>query len=168
MRRSPPTDSRCGGRSSSLPTAEVSVSTIDCERGVRWRKYAVRTVRPLNCNWAELIWRWRALVSPLCSIIQTSFPLAVDRQPEYGYHLQAGAPPLVIAIERLAQQKDFGTLLEASRQLRRRREAGLIFLGEEPDRNPLGELRARRSCQATSRAARVRFASAASTVPSLP
>lgn len=48
-------------------------------------------------------------------------------------------PPVVIGIGRLTQQKDFGTLLAAFRQLRRRREVRLVILGEGPDHAELDD-----------------------------
>lgn len=44
--------------------------------------------------------------------------------------LAAGSPPLILAVGRLEQQKDYPTLLEAFAQLRSRREVRLVILGE--------------------------------------
>ena len=48
--------------------------------------------------------------------------------------LQPGQPPVVVAVGVLRRQKDFGTLVEAFAQLRQRREARLLILGEGPER----------------------------------
>jgi len=51
-----------------------------------------------------------------------------------------GAPPVVLGVGRLAQQKDFATLIRAFAQLRAGREARLVILGEGPERRPLEAL----------------------------
>ncbi len=51
-----------------------------------------------------------------------------------------GAPPVVLGVGRLAPQKDFPTLLRAFAQVRARREARLVILGEGPERRALEEL----------------------------
>jgi glycosyltransferase involved in cell wall biosynthesis len=48
-----------------------------------------------------------------------------------------GAPPVVLGVGRLAPQKDFPTLLSAFAQVRARRLARLVILGEGPDRGAL-------------------------------
>lgn len=52
----------------------------------------------------------------------------------------AGAPPVVIAVGRLMEQKDFPTLLRAFAELRRHRDAKLFILGEGDDRDALERL----------------------------
>jgi glycosyltransferase involved in cell wall biosynthesis len=54
--------------------------------------------------------------------------------------LQAGAPPVVLAVGRLHWQKDFATLIRAFAVLRRRRPARLVILGEGPQRAYLEQL----------------------------
>jgi glycosyltransferase involved in cell wall biosynthesis len=51
-----------------------------------------------------------------------------------------GAPPVVLAVGRLAPQKDFATLIRAFAQLRAGRQARLVILGEGPERRPLEAL----------------------------
>ncbi len=51
-----------------------------------------------------------------------------------------GAPPLVLAVGRLSQQKDFETLLRAFAELRRGRPARLLIAGEGPRRGRLDAL----------------------------
>lgn len=48
-----------------------------------------------------------------------------------------GEPPVVLAVGRLAPQKDFGTLVDAFARVRRQRAARLIILGEGPEREML-------------------------------
>ena len=51
-----------------------------------------------------------------------------------------GEPPVVVSVGRLAEQKDFGTLLRAFAQVREDRDARLVILGEGPERGPLEAL----------------------------
>jgi glycosyltransferase involved in cell wall biosynthesis len=51
-----------------------------------------------------------------------------------------GEPPVVVSVGRLAEQKDFGTLLRAFAQVRQDRDARLVILGEGPERGSLEAL----------------------------
>ena len=51
-----------------------------------------------------------------------------------------GAPPVIIAVGRLAEQKDFPTLLQAFAQVRAQRQARLLILGEGRMRRELTAL----------------------------
>jgi glycosyltransferase involved in cell wall biosynthesis len=51
-----------------------------------------------------------------------------------------GAPPVILGVGRLTRQKDFFTLIRAFAELRRRRCARLIILGEGEDRSALEAL----------------------------
>ncbi|MGN6692391.1 MAG: glycosyltransferase [Sphingopyxis sp.] len=51
-----------------------------------------------------------------------------------------GQPPVVVAVGRLTEQKDYPTLLNAFADLRTRRDAKLIILGEGEERSALLEL----------------------------
>ncbi|HEX6579555.1 MAG TPA: glycosyltransferase [Actinomycetota bacterium] len=51
-----------------------------------------------------------------------------------------GEPPVVVSVGRLAEQKDFGTLLRAFAQVRDERDARLVILGEGPERGSLEAL----------------------------
>ena len=52
----------------------------------------------------------------------------------------SGAPPVIIAVGRLAEQKDFPTLLQAFAQVRAQRQARLLILGEGRMRGELTAL----------------------------
>jgi glycosyltransferase involved in cell wall biosynthesis len=52
----------------------------------------------------------------------------------------AGEPPVILAVGRLTEQKDFPTLLRAFARVRSRRPARLIILGEGEDRSALEAL----------------------------
>ena len=51
-----------------------------------------------------------------------------------------GEPPVVVSVGRLAEQKDFGTLLRAFARVREDRDARLVILGEGPERRSLEAL----------------------------
>lgn len=53
---------------------------------------------------------------------------------------ESGQPPVILAVGRLATQKDYPTLLEAFAQLRRDRVVRLMILGEGPERSKLEAL----------------------------
>ena len=53
---------------------------------------------------------------------------------------ESGQPPVILAVGRLTQQKDFPTLIRAFAQVRRARPARLLILGEGPDRSSLQAL----------------------------
>jgi glycosyltransferase involved in cell wall biosynthesis len=59
------------------------------------------------------------------------------REPLEHPWFQPEEPPTILAVGRLATQKDYGTLLEAFAQLRRNRHARLMILGEGPERATL-------------------------------
>jgi glycosyltransferase involved in cell wall biosynthesis len=54
--------------------------------------------------------------------------------------LRPAEPPVILAAGRLVEQKDFGTLIQAFAQVRRRRRARLLILGEGPQRPALEAL----------------------------
>ncbi len=51
-----------------------------------------------------------------------------------------GAPPVIIGVGRLTEQKDFITLVKAFSLLRKKRKARLVILGEGKDRNKISSL----------------------------
>lgn len=57
--------------------------------------------------------------------------------------LAPASPPLLLAVGKLSLQKDFATLLHAFAEVRRRREANLVILGEGSERARLEQLAAR-------------------------
>jgi glycosyltransferase involved in cell wall biosynthesis len=62
--------------------------------------------------------------------------------------LAPGEPPLVLAVGKLRRQKGFATLLDAFAELRARRPARLLILGEGPERARLEALARRRGVSA--------------------
>lgn len=63
----------------------------------------------------------------------------VGKAPGHPWFLDGG-PPVVLGVGRLTRQKDFATLLRAFAQLRRRRSARLVILGEGTERAALTSL----------------------------
>lgn len=61
------------------------------------------------------------------------------RAPDHPWYA-AGQPPVVLGVGRLTRQKDFPTLIRAFAELRRRRPARLIILGEGEERAALTAL----------------------------
>jgi len=53
---------------------------------------------------------------------------------------EAGEPPVILGVGRLAAQKDFPTLIRAFARVREVRDAHLLILGEGPDRSVLESL----------------------------
>jgi glycosyltransferase involved in cell wall biosynthesis len=66
--------------------------------------------------------------------------LAMARQPADHPWLAPGQPPVVLGVGRLTRQKDFGVLVRAFAEVRRRRPARLIILGDGEERAALEAL----------------------------
>ncbi len=58
-------------------------------------------------------------------------------RPDHRWFEKTGGPPNIVAVGRLAVQKDYGTLLEAFALLRREQHARLVILGEGSERGKL-------------------------------
>jgi glycosyltransferase involved in cell wall biosynthesis len=74
-------------------------------------------------------------------VITTSL-LSLARQPPDHPWLASGQPPVILGVGRLTRQKDFPTLIRAFSEVRRRRPARLIILGEGEERPALEALAA--------------------------
>jgi glycosyltransferase involved in cell wall biosynthesis len=66
---------------------------------------------------------------------------ALARAPVPHPWFAPGQPPIVLACGRMAEQKDYPTLIRAFADLRRRRPARLVILGEANGRGKAGHLR---------------------------
>lgn len=66
--------------------------------------------------------------------------LALARQAPDHPWLGPGQPPVVLGVGRLTPQKDFATLIRAFAEVRRRRQARLVILGEGEERSALSAL----------------------------
>jgi glycosyltransferase involved in cell wall biosynthesis len=72
-------------------------------------------------------------------VITSSLRQQARRAPDHPW-LAPGQPPVVLGVGRLTRQKDFPTLIRAFADLRRRRSARLIILGEGDERSALTAL----------------------------
>lgn len=70
------------------------------------------------------------------STVGPDLPLLAQEPVAHPWFAQ-GAPPVVLAVGRLAGQKNFGLLLDAFALLRRERDARLVVLGDGPERTAL-------------------------------
>ena len=74
--------------------------------------------------------RIEAVYNPVITSTTTALAGQVPDHPWFA----PGQPPVVLGVGRLTRQKDFSTLLRAFAEVRRRREARLIILGEGEER----------------------------------
>lgn len=85
----------------------------------------------------------RERVHVIYNPIVTDELLAMSRAPVDHPWCADGAPPMILAVGRLTEQKDFPTLIHAYARLRRRRSVRLVILGEGEARGELEDLIAR-------------------------
>jgi glycosyltransferase involved in cell wall biosynthesis len=74
--------------------------------------------------------RIEAVYNPVITATTTALAGQVPDHPWFA----SGQPPVVLGVGRLSRQKDFSTLLRAFAEVRRRRQARLIILGEGEER----------------------------------
>ncbi len=72
-------------------------------------------------------------------VITTAGLAAAGRAPDHPW-FAPGQPPVILGVGRLTRQKDFPTLIRAFAEVRRRRPARLMILGEGEDRSGLTAL----------------------------
>ncbi len=72
-------------------------------------------------------------------VITPAILAAAEREPDHPW-FAPGEPPVILGVGRLTKQKDFFTLVRAFGELRRRRVARLIILGDGEDRPGLEAL----------------------------
>jgi glycosyltransferase involved in cell wall biosynthesis len=80
--------------------------------------------------------RTHAIYNP---IVTPKFFAQIGDQPSHPW-FAPGQPPVILGVGRLNQQKDFVTLIQAFAQLRQRRSARLMILGEGSERAHLEAL----------------------------
>ncbi|OHV07742.1 glycosyltransferase [Kushneria phosphatilytica] len=76
-------------------------------------------------------------------VIDRHFNTQAEMHVEHPWLIGEKRIPVIVAAGRLVAKKDFGTLLEAMKLLRQRREVRLLLLGEGPERNALEQQRER-------------------------
>jgi glycosyltransferase involved in cell wall biosynthesis len=69
-------------------------------------------------------------------VITPTIMALAREQPDHPWYAP-GQPPVILGVGRLTRQKDFPTLIRAFAEVRRRRAARLILLGEGEDRSKL-------------------------------
>jgi glycosyltransferase involved in cell wall biosynthesis len=72
-------------------------------------------------------------------VITADLPARARQAPDHPW-FSAGQPPVILGVGRLSPAKDFPTLIRGFAEVRRRREARLIILGEGPERAGLTAL----------------------------
>lgn len=89
---------------------------------------------------AQLLGLERAAITRIYNPIVTGSLAALAAEPlEHPWFAQ-GAPPVILGVGRLTAAKDFGTLIRAFAELRKRRPARLLVLGEGEERAALAAL----------------------------
>ncbi|ROH93400.1 glycosyltransferase [Stagnimonas aquatica] len=89
---------------------------------------------------ARIIDLRRESISVVYNPIVSSDLARLSREAVSHRWLQGGGPPVIVGAGRLARQKDFGNLIRAFSQLRKRQTARLIILGEGEGRADLEQL----------------------------
>jgi glycosyltransferase involved in cell wall biosynthesis len=72
-------------------------------------------------------------------VVSAAIERLAEQRPDHSW-LNGGGVPVVLGVGRLTRQKDFPTLFRAFAQLRARRDARLVILGEGEERAPLEAL----------------------------
>ena len=82
----------------------------------------------------------RERIATIYNPVVTGEVQALARAPLDHLWFQPGAPPVVLGVGRLEEQKDFQTLIQAFARVRRQRPARLVILGEGTLRGELAAL----------------------------
>ena len=105
-----------------------------------WARSVVAVSRGAADDLARTSGLPRERVEVVYNPVITPEMLALARQvPDHPW-FGAGQPPVVLGVGRLTRQKDFATLIRAFAEVRRRRPARLIILGEGEERTGLETL----------------------------
>ena len=72
-------------------------------------------------------------------VVDSDLPRLAEAVPDHPFFEPTG-PPVILGVGRLAQQKDFATLLRAFAAVRSRQPARLLILGDGPERGRLERL----------------------------
>jgi glycosyltransferase involved in cell wall biosynthesis len=105
-----------------------------------WATWIVAVSRGAADDLARTTGVPRSRVEVVYNPVITPAVLALAQRPPDHPWYAPGGPPVILGVGRLTRQKDFFTLLQAFAELRRRRCARLIILGEGEDRPALEAL----------------------------
>jgi glycosyltransferase involved in cell wall biosynthesis len=105
-----------------------------------WATWIVAVSRGAADDLARTTGVPRSRVEVVYNPVITPPVLALAQRPPDHPWYAPGAPPVILGVGRLTRQKDFLTLVRAFAELRRRRCARLIILGEGEDRPTLEAL----------------------------
>lgn len=105
-----------------------------------WATWIVAVSRGAADDLARTTGVPRSRVEVVYNPVITPAVLALARRPPDHPWYAPGGPPVILGVGRLTRQKDFFTLVRAFAELRRRRCARLIILGEGEDRPALEAL----------------------------
>ena len=105
-----------------------------------WATWIVAVSRGAADDLARTTGVPRSRVEVVYNPVITPAILALARRPPDHPWYAPGGPPVILGVGRLTRQKDFFTLVRAFAELRRRRCARLIILGEGEDRPALEAL----------------------------
>ena len=102
-----------------------------------WADHVVGNSQGVADDLSQVTGRPREQIRVLYNPVITPEVRAKAQAPLDHPWLEAGQPPVVLAVGRLTRQKDFPSLIAAFAQVRRTRLARLVILGEGPDRPAL-------------------------------
>ena len=105
-----------------------------------WAASVVAVSRGAADDFARVSGLPRDLVKVIYNPVITPAVIAAARQAPDHPWFASGQPPVIMGVGRLTRAKDFPTLIRAFAEVRRRRDAHLIILGEGEDRAGLTAL----------------------------
>lgn len=105
-----------------------------------WAAHVVAVSRGAADDLARTSGVSRDRVKVVYNPVITPSMIALARQSPGHPWFTPGQPPVILGVGRLTQQKDFATLLRAFAEVRRRRAARLVILGEGEERAALAGL----------------------------
>jgi glycosyltransferase involved in cell wall biosynthesis len=102
-----------------------------------WATWIVAVSRGAADDLARTTGVPRSRVEVVYNPVITPVVLALAQRPPDHPWYAPGSPPVILGVGRLTRQKDFFTLVRAFAEVRRRRRARLVILGEGEDRPAL-------------------------------
>lgn len=109
-------------------------------RCYRWADGIVAVSDAVADDFAETTRIPRSRIASIYNPVVTPELLEQAREPVHHAWLSSGAPPVVLGIGRLEEQKDFATLVRAFERVRAQRPVRLMILGEGNERPTLERL----------------------------